>query len=76
MKKTISILLVAAMLSTSAYCEVTKIAEVVPVSVMADMNKPLEPQPKITTGGWVWIGVFTIFAGVFGSLTYSTKKPI
>jgi hypothetical protein len=44
--------------------------------VMKELNKPLPKTEKVTTGGWIWIGVFILAAVTFGSLAYSTKRPI
>jgi hypothetical protein len=76
MKKTISMLLIMATLSVPAYCENVPTAPVMNPDVVAELNKPIEKPAKIDTGGWIWVGVFTVVSIVFGSWAYSTKQPI
>jgi len=76
MKKVISILLVACMLSTSAYCADQPKAPEISAEMKAEMNKALqkEPEAKMTTGAWIWLGVIVVVGAVFGSIAVNSTS--
>ena len=83
MKRFISIMLVASMLSASGYCakksnaeDVSSTVRVVSPEVIAELNKalPKEPETKMTTGGWIWLGVIVVVGAIFGSIAVNSAS--
>lgn len=78
------IIAILIMLTACLRADVTTTAQMLepePVSTTQDASvaeKPSEKkeESKITTGGWIWIGVLIVVSILAGGAAYSTKKPI
>lgn len=77
MKKTLIALMIAALTTAPLYAE--KVQDPMPsVSVMADLNKPLntEKPAKIDTASWIFVGVIVVVAISFGAISFNTRTPL
>jgi hypothetical protein len=78
MKKIIIALLIA--IAIPLHADITTTAKVdspkISAEVVAELNKPLVQEQKVSTGSWIALGLIVVVGIVFGSMSWNTKQPI